>query len=385
MTDTALVSVPEPVDRTEIDELPAPAVPPEAQRAAALVAVELDRIQQAARNTDRIASDPEMIAVWLRNQVSDHTRTSYEHAWNAWQAHSGSRPLGETTLADLQAFQAALARDRRPGSVNTMMSALRSAFALAHRKGYIRSNPCAEINDLPNPHRSGTAAALGRRILTRTETARLLEAARPGRDFALYLTLYHTGCRVSEALALRWEDLNLEGLLPTLTVLHGKGGKGRVIRLSEPLRETLVELQAGGRAAGGPGVRHAHGPSAGPQQRLDVPAPDGTAGRHRARHQPALVPARPRQPRPRRRRPRPVRQGDAGPRLAGHHLDLRPRPQRRRQRPVAGLRHLLQDVWPAAPAFRTGIGHRAGSGWCQGIVTPYSASIMSCGGRPSRE
>ena len=243
MTDTALVSVPDPVARTAIDERPEPAVPPEAQRAAALVAVELDRIQQAARNTDRIASDPEMIAVWLRNQVSDHTRISYEHAWNTWQAHSGSRPLGGTTLADLQDFQAALARDRRPGSVNTMMSALRSAFALAHRKGYIRANPCAEINDLPNSHRSGTAAALGRRILTRTETARLLEAARPGRDYALYLTLYHTGCRVSEALALRWADLNLEGLLPTLTVLHGKGGRGRVIRLSEPLRETLVELR----------------------------------------------------------------------------------------------------------------------------------------------
>ncbi|MCY4522099.1 MAG: hypothetical protein OXC13_15150 [Caldilineaceae bacterium] len=67
-----------------------PGAPPAVREAAALVAVELDRIQQAARNTDRIASDPEMIAVWLRNQVSDHTRASYEHAWNAWQAHSGA-------------------------------------------------------------------------------------------------------------------------------------------------------------------------------------------------------------------------------------------------------------------------------------------------------
>ena len=103
--------------------------------------------------------------------------------------------------------------------------------------------PCAEINNLPNPNRSGTAATLDRRILTRSETARLLEAAWPGRGFALYLMLYHTGCRVSEALALRWEDLSLEDLLPTLTVLHGKGGKDRVIRLSEPLRQTRVELR----------------------------------------------------------------------------------------------------------------------------------------------
>ena len=144
---------------------------------------------------------------------------------------------------------------------------------------------------------------------------------------------------MSEVLALRWEDLNLEGLLPTLTVLHGKGGQGRVIRLSNPLRETLVELQpAAARAedlvfatrTGRPLARNNVWTSLRRTAR---------AGRHRARHQPALVPARPRQPRPRRRRPRPVRQGDAGPRLAGHHLDLRPRPQRRRQRPVAGLRH----------------------------------------------
>lgn len=243
MTDSDAIPVPATLMPAQTEPPSAPAEQIGAQRAAALVAVELDRIQQAARNMDRIASDPEMIAIWLRNQVSPHTRTSYEHAWNTWQGHSGGRPLAATTLADLQDFQAALAQERKPGSVNTMMSALRSVFAMAHRKGYIRSNPCAEINDLPNPNRSGTASALSRRILTRTEVARLLEAARPGRDFTLYLMLYHTGCRVSEALALRWEDLNLEGLLPTLTVLQGKGGKGRVIRLSERLRETLTELR----------------------------------------------------------------------------------------------------------------------------------------------
>ncbi len=241
MTDSPLVPGPPPLIRTK--ELPAPVESPEAQRAAALVAVELDRIQQAARNVDRIVSDQEMIAIWLRRQVSEHTRTSYEHVWNAWQAHSMGLPMANTTLAHLQDFQGFLAQGRKPGSVNTMMSALRSAFAMAHRRGYVRSNPCAEINDLPNPNQSGTASALGRRILTRTEVARLLEAARAGRDFALYLTLYHTGCRVSEALALRWGDLHLDSQPPTLTVLQGKGGKGRVIRLSDRLWQTLIELR----------------------------------------------------------------------------------------------------------------------------------------------
>lgn len=241
MADSTLVPDPAPLIRTEGP--PSPAELPELRQAAALVAVELDKIQQAARNVDRIVSDQEMIAIWLHRQVSEHTRTAYERTWNAWQAHSGGCPMGKTTLANLQDFQEFLAQSRRPGSVNTMMSALRSAFAMAHRRGYLRSNPCAEINDLPNPNQSSTASALGRRILSRTEVARLLEAARAGRDFALYLMLYHTGCRVSEALALCWGDLDLDSQPPMLTVLQGKGGRGRVIRVSDRLRKTMIELR----------------------------------------------------------------------------------------------------------------------------------------------
>ena len=241
MTDSALVPDPTPLIHT--NEPPAPVESPDAQRAAALVAVELDRIQQAARNVDRIGFDQEMIAIWLRRRISEHTRTSYERAWNVWQVHSRGLPMAKTTLANLQDFQGVLAQGRKPGSINTMMSVLRSAFAMAHRRGYLKANPCAEINDLPNPNRSGTASALRRRILTRTEVARLLEAARSGRDFALYLMLYHTGCRVSEALALRWGDLNLDSQPPMLTVLQGKGGKGRVIRLSDRLWKMLGELR----------------------------------------------------------------------------------------------------------------------------------------------
>lgn len=140
--------------------------------------------------------------------------------------------------ADLQDFQAALARDRRPGSVKHHAERPPLRLHLGSPQEAMSGPIPAPRSTICQSHRSGTAAALGRRILTHTETARLLEAARPGRDFALYLTLYHTGCRVFKALALRWEDLNLEGLLPSLTVLHGEG----VIRLSEPLRQILTEL-----------------------------------------------------------------------------------------------------------------------------------------------
>ena len=58
------------------------------------------------------------------------------------------------------------------------------------------------------------------------------------RDHALLLFLYNTGARVSEALAVRVEDLSL--IQPRHVRLHGKGGKDRLCPL---WRETTNALQ----------------------------------------------------------------------------------------------------------------------------------------------
>lgn len=58
------------------------------------------------------------------------------------------------------------------------------------------------------------------------------------RDHALLLFLYNTGARVSEALAVRNEDLSLQR--PKQVLLHGKGKKDRLCPL---WRETALALQ----------------------------------------------------------------------------------------------------------------------------------------------
>ena len=50
----------------------------------------------------------------------------------------------------------------------------------------------------------------------------------------LLLTLADTGCRIDEALSLRWEDVDFDNLLLTVT---GKGNKQRKIPFSFELRE----------------------------------------------------------------------------------------------------------------------------------------------------
>ena len=71
-------------------------------------------------------------------------------------------------------------------------------------------------------------------ILTPEEVLSLIKAcsakAATGlRNRALLTVLYRAGLRISEALALRLKDVNLDA--GTLTVLHGKGDRRRVVGL----------------------------------------------------------------------------------------------------------------------------------------------------------
>ena len=66
----------------------------------------------------------------------------------------------------------------------------------------------------------------------------------------LFRLLYSSGLRVSEALALRWADL--DPATGTIQIRHAKGHKARQIPLHPALQERLRILQGAGPAAPGP-------------------------------------------------------------------------------------------------------------------------------------
>jgi integrase/recombinase XerD len=82
--------------------------------------------------------------------------------------------------------------------------------------------------------------------LSEQEVEAILQATDPvtqtgARDHLLFNLLYHTGARISEALALRRQDISWGP--PNLIRLHGKGRKERVIPLLKPIaRELKVYL-----------------------------------------------------------------------------------------------------------------------------------------------
>ncbi|MYH58704.1 MAG: site-specific tyrosine recombinase XerD [Boseongicola sp. SB0675_bin_26] len=116
------------------------------------------------------------------------------------------------------------------------LSAIRQFYRFAFESGWRRDNPAIRVKG-PAPERRlpGT--------LSEDEVERLLEAARETgrlndrlRNTCLMEVLYATGSRVSELVSLPVTAVRGN---PKLLLMRGKGGKERILPLSEPARLAL--------------------------------------------------------------------------------------------------------------------------------------------------
>lgn len=131
------------------------------------------------------------------------------------------------TPADLRSFQSALASaEYARTSIARKLAAMRSFFKYAMRQGWIETNPATPLR---NPRRNRKLPL----VLSGDEIDRLLQTPPADnvaglRDRAILETMYSSGLRVSELVALRDRDVDLiEGVLR----VRGKGRKERVAPL----------------------------------------------------------------------------------------------------------------------------------------------------------
>lgn len=122
------------------------------------------------------------------------------------------------------------------------ISALRQFFRFLAQEG-IRSDDPSSLLDAPKRARPLP------KLLSEEEVDRLLQEARELRDdpaeaarlTALLELLYATGLRVSELVGLRWPPFSDD---PRFLVIRGKGGKERLVPLSDAARQA-VEAYSG--------------------------------------------------------------------------------------------------------------------------------------------
>ncbi len=164
--------------------------------------------------------------------------------------------LAEIEPRDIKAVIAWLSKQPNPhdpqltlgrSTIGYHVAVLRALFADAVEEGVIRSNPTTGVRvAVPNADDDEAAKAM-----TRSELRRVLgEVDERWRLFFEFLT--HTGLRISEAIELRWRDLDLS-LVPRLTVrrqlrdgqtLTPKTAAGRrTIPLSTAMAERLRARQ----------------------------------------------------------------------------------------------------------------------------------------------
>lgn len=135
-------------------------------------------------------------------------------------------------------------RSLSDATVRNIMAALRSCLAAAVREGVIRSNPARDV-DLPHRPTAEGSEAEEVKALKRDELAMLL-AVLPDRWRLFFRFLAATGLRISEAIALQWRHMELDGSSPHVKVrralVKGRMGppKSKQGRRDVPLDHSLV-------------------------------------------------------------------------------------------------------------------------------------------------
>jgi integrase/recombinase XerD len=165
-------------------------------------------------------------------------------------AAAGIDDLAAVTAADLTEH---LARLREGGlssaSAARAISAVRGLHRFAAREGQVAVDVAREVKPPAPPKRLPKA-------LDVDQVTRLLAIPDDSplglRDKALLEFLYGTGARISEAVGAAIDDLDLDE--PPAAVLHGKGGRGRLVPVGgyarAALQAYLVRARPGLAAAG---------------------------------------------------------------------------------------------------------------------------------------
>lgn len=178
--------------------------------------------------------------------ASPHTVTNYRHDLERYfldlRAHGVTRidavrPSDvERHLRDLRSG-ALTGRALATSSVARSSAAIRGFHLFALREGVVGEDPAASVRA---PHTSERLP----KALGIDEVARLLDAAHGEdspeglRDAALLEVLYATGARVSEAVSLAVDDIDLDEDSPVVR-LFGKGRKERLVPVGGPAHRAV--------------------------------------------------------------------------------------------------------------------------------------------------
>ncbi len=179
--------------------------------------------------------------LWLVTQNrSTNTRRAYKKAVASFSTFLRSTSFLSVEHPDVRAFLAHLAsRGCSPQTLARELYALRSFYDFLALGGLVNSCPPRFLQTRKLPTRLP-------RVLTVEQVDSLITAARTPRDRAVLEIFYATGCRLSEVVGIKLEDVDFSSR--TIRVL-GKGNRERFVLFgrsaARALRKYLGDRQEG--------------------------------------------------------------------------------------------------------------------------------------------
>ena len=193
-------------------------------------------------------------------RAADNTVMSYRRDLLAFRAFlleraAGRRIDGQIDVASItvdhvHSYLAEMMKTAKRATVQRRLSAIKAFFR--YREATIGAPSPARLLRGPRNQRRLPS------ILQPDEIRRLLEVSADGlkpaaalRDRAIFETLYSSGLRVGELVALDWRDIDEE--LGTVMVRAAKGNKDRLVPLGEPALDALQAWRGATSVASAPG------------------------------------------------------------------------------------------------------------------------------------
>ncbi len=165
--------------------------------------------------------------------ASGHTVAAYRRDLEGFMAHCGDMPVRDIARSHVQDWLVSgHAAGQAPSTLARRLSALSSFLDMSVRRGWCGENVAAGVRPPRQPRRLP-------RMLPPEQTQALLEETGAGgeaRDLALLAVMYGCGLRVSEAMGLDLDDIDLHA--QEVRVL-GKGRKERIVPLPGSAAELL--------------------------------------------------------------------------------------------------------------------------------------------------
>jgi site-specific recombinase XerD len=142
------------------------------------------------------------------------------------------------TVADVASYRDHLrVEGKAVATVNRRLNAIRAYLAWAVGEGLLPTNPGTKVKELKRQ-------ALAPKGLERAQVRKILRESELRRDHlahALFSFLAFTGCRASDLVGVRINDLALTERTGKVVFRNGKGGKERTVPLPAPARGAIRE------------------------------------------------------------------------------------------------------------------------------------------------